>query len=468
MKNKITYSKGSLLIVSIILIWSVFNIKPWRNAEQAHKLIDQDITHYYSYLPAAIIHHDLTFKFVNKDKEYYHKNSMFWPVEVEGSDAYVVKMTMGLSYMYAPFFAMGHIAASNSNTYEANGFSMPYEFFLTLSSVFYVIIGFIFLRLILLKHFTEVISALVMLLTLVATNLYFYSTSEPAMSHAYLFCLFAIFIFNSIKWLEHKKIKNILFLGLAGGLITLIRPVDILIFIFPLLYKVTSLETIKSRFSLLWERKLHILILIVSAFVVLFPQLLFWKLNTGSWIYYSYTDEHFFFTNPHIYYGLFSYRKGWLLYTPIMFFAIFGMFTSFKQNKEFFWSVAIYLPIHIYVIYSWWCWWYGGSFGSRPMIETYALLALPMGSFLTFIAKQHCAIKTTIVHISLFLVILNLIQTEQRRNAVIHWDAMTEEAYWRNFMKIDDVGGIWNSFRDPDYDKAKKGEEEYNVDGKNK
>ncbi len=463
MKNKITYSKGSLLIISIILIWSVFNIKPWRNAEQAHKLIEQDVTNYYCYLPAAFIHHDLTFKFVFNDSLNYIGDSQFWPVAVQGSDAYVIKMTMGLSYMYAPFFGMAHISASVSSKYEANGFSMPYEFFLTLSSVFYVILGFFFLRLILLKHFSEVIAAIVMLLTLVATNLYYYSTTEPAMSHAYLFCLFTIFIFNSIKWLEHNKIKNIIFIGLAGGLITLIRPVDILIFIFPLLYKITSLETLKARFYLIWEQKTHILILIVSAFVVLFPQLLFWKLNTGSWVYYSYTDEHFFFTNPHIYYGLFSYRKGWLLYTPIMFFSIFGIITSFKHNKEFLWSVAVYLPIHIYVTYSWWCWWYGGSFGSRPMIETYALLALPLGSFLTYVSQRSLFIKVPILIISMFFITLNLVQTAQKRVGTIHWDGMTKEAYWKNFMQIEDVGGIWDTYLPPDYDKAKKGEEEYNV-----
>lgn len=464
MKSRITYTKIILLVISIILIWSFFNIKVWKNAEQQHKLIDQDVVHYYCYLPALFVHHDLSFKFVDKDGIDYRGQSKFWPSPAKNG-GYVVKMTMGLSYMYLPFFAGAHVFAQSTDKYKSNGFSAPYEFALTLSSIFYVIVGFVFLRLILLRYFSEIISSSTMLCLLIGTNLYYYCTSEPAMSHAYSFCLFAIFIYQSIQWHDKRKLKNIVFLGLIGGLIILIRPVNALIFIFPLFYKVVNLSDLQERGKLFWQHKYHLILLFFCALLIIFPQLLFWKINSGEWMYYSYDQERFFFLNPHIYYGLFSYRKGWLLYTPIMIFSIIGIVILLKQKQDLFAPLAIFLPLHVYVTFSWWCWWYGGSFGSRPMIETYALLAIALAAFLEYITKQKLWVKGITTVIFLFLTTLNLVQTAQKRETTIHWDSMTKEAYWKNFMQVEDVGGIWNTFRTPNYKKALQGREEYNTLG---
>ena len=459
-KSKLTPTKVSIVIITTSLIWTIFNICPWRNAEKENAVIYQDVVGYYCYLPAAFIHNDLSFSFVEQDTIKFNR-SKYVPISVPETGGNVIKMTLGMSYLYAPFFAIGHAYALNSSKYEANGYTTPYEVALTFGSVFYVIIGFIFLRLLLLRHFSENISAIVILCILYGTNLFYYSTTEPAMSHSYSFCLFAIFAFCGLKWLDTQKLKHAVFLGLIGGLIVLIRPVNLLVFIFPLLYNVKSKEEIKGRFKLLLNHYPHILWMVTLFFLVILPQLIFWKYNSGQWVYYSYQDEGFFFLNPHIIDGLFSYRKGWLLYTPIMVFALIGTVISFQENKKLFWSLAIYLPLHIYIVFSWWCWWYGGSFGSRVMIETYVLLALPLGVFLTYLSNRKKYMKALVSILFLFFVTLNLAQTQQRRKGTIHWDGMTKEAYWKRFMDVGDPKGIYPYFKYPDYAAAKKGIEKY-------
>jgi hypothetical protein len=434
-KKNLSLSKVTLLVIAVILIWSFFNIKIWTKSDGRRQVISNDITNYYCYLPAAFIHKDLTFRFVEKDWERYTGESMYWPVPVEGSDKYVIKMSMGLSYMYAPFFGIAHAYASVSNDYEADGFSTPYEVRLVVSSICWIILGFVFLRLVLLKHFSEVIASLVMLIILLGTNFYYYGTTEPAMSHAYSFALIAIFLYYSIQWLDVQKVKYVLFVGLLGGAITLIRPTNILIFLFPFLYGVVSIQSFKERLQLLKVNWKHILIIFVSAFIVFLPQLLFWKYNSGYWVYYSYTDEHFFFGNSHVFYGVLSYRKGWLVYTPVMIFAIIGLLMSIKEKLPFTWSIIIFLPLFLYVVFSWWCWWYGGGFGSRPMIDVYALMALPLGAFLQWLGKLKW-------YWSSFPIVLILLCV---------------------FLNLEDSGGFWDNINDPDYDKAKKGIEEYNT-----
>lgn len=452
-----------MIVIATILIWSFFVIRIWESHDGKKQVITSDATNYYCYLPAAFVHKDLSFRFVEEDWDCYAKEAKFWPVKVEGSDKYVVKMSMGLSFMYAPFFGIAHVYASNSEEYDADGFSIPYEILIVVSSMFWIFIGFVYLRLVLLKHFTEVIASIVMVLILIGTNLYYYGTTEPAVSHGYNFALIAMFLYYSIQWLNIMSLRYAICIGLLGGLITLIRPTNILIFIFPLLYGVTTWSGFKLRLGLIKNKWLHLLVLMLSAFMVILPQLIFWKINSGSWVYYSYTDEQFFFNNPHVYYGLFSYRKGWLLYTPIMIFAILGLVNSWKQRRPFTLSIVVFLPLFLYVVFSWWCWWYGGSFGARPMVDIYALMALPLGAFFTWLGKWKVYQSAIPILMILFFVYLNLFQTAQKRSGYLHHSAMTEKAYWSNFMSLEDAGGFWDNICEPDNEKALNGEEEYNT-----
>ena len=63
----------------------------------------------------------------------------------------------------------------------------------------------------------------------------------------------------------------------------------------------------------------------------------------------------------------------------------------------------------------------------------------------------------------------NLFQTLQRRNLVIHWDSMSKESYWAFFTKIkmekeEDWERQENLLKKPDYNKARKGESEYDFE----
>lgn len=477
-KRKFSWSGLSLLIIAVALIWSMLNIKLWKVGQQylenthgviwrtgerptePRSVINHDVTNYYCYLPAAFIHKDLTFRFVNDGSHNFGGRNMYWPVPVEGRDGYVIKMSMGMSYLYLPFFLMAHQYTLHYSDYPADGFSPPYEIFIIISSIFYLIIGFFFLRKLLLKFFKDGVVAVVMLMTIFGTNLYYYGSTEPAMTHAYSFSLFAIFAYCSVLWIEKPNWKRALAMGLVGGLIVLIRPVNILVFIFPLLVFVESAQDLKHRFRFFKDNYKHLLLIAISGFLVIFPQLLFWKINSGSWVYYSYADEHFFFSNPHVIDGLFSYRKGWLLYTPLMLFPVVGIILSYFKKRELFWPLVTYLPLHIYVTYSWWCWWYGGSYGSRPMIEAYAFLALPFCVWVDWVSKHISGIVNFSI-IAVLLVSLNLFQTARYRYGSIHFDSMTREAYWLNFGMRDPAPGFYERIKHPDYDKAKLGLEEY-------
>ncbi len=455
------WSKITWWGIAVIMLWVFFNIGRWKHAGERGKIIDWDIISYYGYLPAAVIHKDLSLKFIDEAPDGYAKRREFWWSETPVGGR-VFKFTMGNAIMYAPFFLLADAYVQLAGG-KRTGFTGPYEFFLALSSLFYLMLGLWFLRKVLLRHFSEGVVSVVLLAVLFGTNLFYYTTWEPAMSHGYSFALISIYLYVTIRWLETQKLKYAVFWGLLFGLITLIRPINMLVVLFLLFYGVWSVKDVVTRVSLLLTNFPSILLAGVSAFLMVLPQLLYWKMNTGQWIYYSYGDEHFYFNNPHILEGLFSFRKGWFIYTPLMLLALFGLIPMYKTKAPAFIPVVAFMAVYIYVVFSWWCWWYGGSFGMRSMIDTYPFMAFPLAAVFAASAGKK-VLRITLPVLVLFFIALNLVQTKQYRKTIIHWDSMTREAYFKGFMKLQNPPGLENLFCLPDYEKAMKGEDEYTFD----
>lgn len=450
--KKITHPLSAIFIW-IILLAQLFTINMTQIYKNEKRVIYWDVLEYYSYLPATFIYGDVKLGFIN-DTSVDWQNK-FWPRQAPNNNR-VFKMTMGMSIMYSPFFFAVHGIAKLFHL-QADGYSIPYRLALLFSCLFYLTLAFFILRKLLLRWFTDVVTALTIVGIGMGTNLFYYSTLEALMSHAYNFSLFVFFIYFTISWYEKQRIRTTIFLGLIGGLIVLIRPTNILIWIFFLFLNVTKPSDLALRGRFLLKQYAKLLIIAGSFVLVLLPQLIYWKTVTGSWIYYSYDNEGFFFKNPRIIEGLFSYRKGWLLYTPIMTFALIGIPFLYYKVKGFFVPVLIFTVINLYIIFSWWTWWYGGGFGQRAMIDSYALLAFPLAAFISLFWKRRLYLKIISVFIVALFVFHNIFQTSQYYYGAIHFDSMTKKAYWSSFGHIRPQAGYYNMLETPDYEKAIKG-----------
>ena len=246
---------------------------------------------------------------------------------------------------------------------------------------------------------------------------------------------------------------------MAFGLIVLIRPVNGIVIFVPLLFSVRSLAEFVLRLKDIFSRYYQVLMMLAIVALVVFPQLLYWQMNSGDWIYYSYTDEGFFFNDPKIIEGLFGYRKGWLVYAPVMIFSLIGipiLFTRMPAAK-FKWVIFLYFGVHVFVTFSWWCWWYGGSFGARPMVDATALLSIPLAAFIAIMMKRKFS-SYMVTGMVVVFVALSLFQSMQYRRGIIHWDSMTKETYWLIFGSTGYPDGYSETIKTPDYKAAKLGE----------
>lgn len=424
------YSKLAVLLILIVGLWVQLNHAKWNRVADD---IRYDVACYYMYLPAIFVQNDLYLDKFVREAEHDHEST--YCVSVAPTGYRVMKFSSGMAIMYAPFYLMAHILAP-LNGFEQNGYNSFYSQWIHLGVLVYLFVGLWALMLLLRRYFTDKVTAFTLLVITLGTNLFYYMTLEPNMSHAYSFSLIAVALWSMMKWHDRPTWLRSLGLGLLLGLIALIRPTNILLLLPLALYGVLSLSDMGDRLAKAWQYKWQLIWMGCCFLLPWIPQMIYWKTMTGSWMFYSYRDEGFNFLAPHIMDGLFSYRKGWLLYTPVMLFGLLGIPLLFRYAKQWAITVSLFVPINIYIIFSWWCWWYGGSLGQRPMIDSYAIMAIPMAAFISYLVNKGrtAAIVTTLVFT--LLIGHSLFQTAQRNYEAILWDGMTKEAYWDSFLRL--------------------------------
>ena len=364
--------------------------------------------------------------------------------------------TYGLSLLYSPFFLSAHAYATIANA-EPTGYSPPYKFALMLSCVFYLALGLYFLLKLLMKYFPPWPTAITLIVIALGTNLYYYSTHEALMPHAYLFALISIFLYMGDRWYEKTDLKNSLILGFIIGLIILIRPVNIIILLLFILWGVLSWRSLITRILFLIKSYKWILLMILVTFMIWVPQFLYWKYISGNYLFYTYSDQRFFFSHPQWISSLFSYRKGLFLYFPLLLIACCGIPFLYKKYRGLILPVSLFILLNIYVLSSWCFWWFGGGFGPRSYIDTYSVMAFPFAALTTWFIRRRIWFKIPYLAVIAVLVWFNFFQTAQYSNGAINWIGMTREAYWNSFLRKYPTYEYWQMLRYPDPELAKKG-----------
>lgn len=398
-----------------------------------------DVYGYYLYLPQTFIHQDLA---MEKDEEVqlsrkvYPIGGTFYQRSKTETGKWVLKYPMGMAYLYLPAFLTGQAIACWSDGY-VDGFSPPYERAMWVWSFISVVVGLFFLRRILLHFFSDRLTAFLILLMAMGTNYLITVTHSVAMPHNFLFTLTAINLWLTIRWWENHQLKYAILIGIVSGIMITARFTSAIFLIIPFFWGTGLSRTeIRKRFVFLFRHKIkHLLVIIALIFMCFFPQMLYWKSVSGHWIYDSYNNagEGLDLLSPYTYSFLFSYRKGWLLYTPLMIFAIAGLYFLWRNKREYFFPLLSFFIINLWVVSSWTNWWYAESFSQRPMVDSYAISALMLGFFADAMLKKKKWIRILAPVLLLLTAAFTFFQHWQYNNGIIHGSRMTGDYYWASF-----------------------------------
>lgn len=173
---------------------------------------------YYQWLPSAFI----TGKF----------DWMFWCKKI--ADLKAISMySLGVSVLELPFFLASQVLTWFFG-YPNTGFSPPNAVFMMVSTATYAGAGAV-LSFKLARRFSNTPAALLAVVSIYAgTNLFYYATREPLMSHVYSYFLIALFCWCSLRIIDGPRRVHVILFLFSGALLVLVRQLNVVVFVFPL------------------------------------------------------------------------------------------------------------------------------------------------------------------------------------------------------------------------------------------
>jgi len=427
MKN-IKYSYFVLALIFIVFTYD-FNIKinEVRSGEKAC-LTAYDGFGYYMYLPFLFNEGSLniTPEWAKEIQGKYCEEAGVYQFVPTSDGRYANIYHIGLSILYLPSYLIGELAARLLD-YPSDGFSFPYIIAHILNSLFFIFLGAYFLRKLLLLFFNEKITALLLVIIYASTNLFITFSRQYDLPHLFLFTLNALFLYFLFKGdkrnIDKKDLRNA---AIVLGLSVAIRPTQALFGLIPFIILLDQYGFTR----LLWKR---LSVFFVWGFIWAMPQIIYSIVVSGKLYLLNLHSEVIAFSDPHLIDFLFSFKKGWLLYSPVFLLMPFAFASLYKKDRLLFKSFLVFVLINIYVLSSWENWWYATSFGSRVMVDSYPLLAIILG-FL-FLGGEKLINKIAVGLFVLISTLLNILQSYQYRKGYIDFSRMTKQHYFYVFGK---------------------------------
>jgi len=432
----------------ILLITVLLAFKQQEENGKWEHVIRTDGVGYYSVLPAVFIYNDASFSYLKDIQNKYNSEEYNGGFLIDTPEGKMDKYYIGLSCLWLPFFLIAHFLADFLG-YSADGYSEIYHILILISASFYLWLGCRNVKKLLLNYAIPTgVAAVIIVIIVFGTNLSHYATYDSWSSHVYSFAMISIFLYQVDFFFRDPKAKKLYLISFILALIILLRPTNgIIVLMVPFFAGSLTkfMETVKVfRNSILKAALLFS--------VVLSLQFIFYYFEVGKFFVWSYDKETFDFTNPQIFNVLFSYRKGLFVYTPFFFIPLLGFIHLYKTNKFQLVVMSLFCCLALYIISSWWSWYYGCSLGERPFNDYIGLLALLM-AFL-YMELRPYLFKLVVFPIGILVVIYSQVLSYQYQNYIIHFIDMNKEKYWFSFMHTAPCyeGIVWeNNFFLPDY-----------------
>ena len=418
-----------LLIVAIVVSISVSQL----NFDNPYsRSINSDGKGYYAYLPAMFIYNDFTFSFVDEaEAKYYPQDGSHAKLflEKQPNGTAVNKYFPGVALFYLPFFAFASLLSAIFGL-PVDGYSILFQWGVSVAHWFYLFGAFLLLGDAFnnLKFKPRAIITGLIAITF-ATNLMYYVVYDFTVTH-----LFGFFGCSALIWclVNYQLSRSFRYVGIFMGVLAIlliVRPTNLMmLFIVPLLLEWNSILKLVNPKT--WFVKYRWIYLAIASFI-LFSAPLLWKIQTGNWLVYSYGEEGFNFLQPHLFDFLFSYEKGWLLWSPVISVMLILAGLYFYRTQKIRGYIFFISILGITYIFScWWIWTFGLAFGQRPMIDFYPIILLGFIGFLNTLKTKAYFL------LALPFVAVNCIQTYQFHEGILFRNTSNGKAYWSHFLKL--------------------------------
>ena len=337
---------------------------------------------YYAYLRAPLIQHNFRF-----EEDWRHGNLGFTESRLSSDnqlhpDQYTLTghinnlFTIGPAILWTPFFLTAHLAVLVADRFgghiSADGFSFPYRFMVAFGTAFYGFCGLL-LSYLLARKFLDPSWALLATLGIwVGSSLPVYMYFNPFWSHAHSAFVVALFLWYWDRTRPNRILGQWIILGLISGLLVDVYFVNGVFLLIPLVESIQGyVNDLRSKGGAAVLHRFGANLVYLSAFgIVILPTLLTRKIIFGGMLRFGgYTVLPWDWRAPFWRSVLFSSDHGMLSWTPLLGFALFGLFLSLSGEKRIKAYLVLAAVAFYYVISSYPYWDGLASYGNRFFIS---------------------------------------------------------------------------------------------------
>ncbi|MDM7994181.1 MAG: hypothetical protein QUT30_00705 [Acidobacteriota bacterium] len=346
-------------------------------------LVGSDGTYYYAYLPTLLIDRDLDFS--NQYARLFPPRRIendALPQDPRRSNPYAV----GCAVLWAPFFGIGHAIAlmgrMAGSSVALDGIGYAYQAPVLIGSISYGFAGVLLVYGSCRRFFSRSASVSAALLIWLATSLIYYMIAEPSMSHACSFFAAALLVNLWLRFRPLPGFRQWALLGVAGGLVALVRLPDATWLALPCIDAALNLR-VADRGSV-GRLALGVVCFAVVAAIVFSPQIMVWTITDESpnGIDYGNSGSYFQWSAPRMLPVLFSLRHGLFSWHPLLLPATLGLILLSRRDRSLAIALGVLFIAQIYVIGAWNGWYGGDAFGARMLISSLPALALGLAALI--------------------------------------------------------------------------------------
>jgi hypothetical protein len=398
----------------ILFLCSLPLVNPW---------VRGDGVGYYSYLRSVLIDHDIRF-----ENDYLAANASFVIARTDGKDHLLPRMytktgyvenhfAVGPAILWAPVMLVAHgmvlLADRLGAHVAADGFSRPYLLVMALTTAFYGFLSLLLAYYMARKYFDDQSTFLATVGIWMASSLPIYMYFNPSWSHAISAFTVSFYLWYWQRTKLQRTSWQWAILGLLAGLMGNVYYPNAILLIFPAL-EVAFILLQKKRESSLAAHTIQTLAVQCGIFFFVFLASLLPTFITKKIIYGNPFETGYpavwtwNWTSPVLLKVLFSSDHGMFSWTPILIFAVAGLFFLIKRDALLGWGSILTFVFFYYFIASHPDWDGISSFGNRFFVSLTPIFILGLAALISSLAnwagKATRAVAIAAPVIALFIV----------------------------------------------------------------
>jgi hypothetical protein len=400
-----------LLLVLFLLSLPMLN--PW---------VRGDGVGYYAFARAPLIQHNLDFT-----RDYQEANTSFRENRLDKNGQPTAEFrtrtghlenhfTVGPAILWAPFLLATHagvlLARSLGSAVSADGFSTPYRIAMALATAFYGFLGLLISFRIARKYVDETWALLATLGIWWASSLPVYMYFNPSWSHAHSAFVVALFLWYWHETRDTRSLPQWILLGALAGLMLDVYYANVMLFVILPFEAVREYSAAFRRATpstpSVWQLLTRHAAFAAALIICMLPTFIAHRIIYGGFLETGYVSiRDWFWSSPFLFSVLFSSNHGLLSWTPVLLFALIGLFAFWRSVPRVGGTFLVAAIAYYYFIASYPDWAGISSYGSRFFVSLTPLFIVGLAVFLDRVTRifrtRRAALAGAIVFLACFV-----------------------------------------------------------------